>query len=139
MLHPHVVSQELAEELRKLGWPQNRSTFYWWKDDFGDWAILSSEDAPDDPDSAIEPDRFIASPLASELLERMPSHFLDSEGLRYDLNLWKDTVWNAAYWWDEDSRRLVPSMNLPAQMDANPCDALAKLAIYLMKEGIIKF
>lgn len=119
MLHPHVVSQELAEELRKEGWPQEDSEFYWvLSPKTGLWDLWHSASLY--AEGAIAGAwKKVSAPLASELMERIENNF----DLFYGGRLWyaKEPVGDEQF------------------TDKNVCNALAKLALYLKKEGIMKF
>lgn len=126
MLTTHVVSQGLAAELKSSGWPQEGSAFYWSRYDFenehgayvGDgkgieaWMLVHGEDVLEIDDT------FIACPLASELMERLPDF----------VNLSRSHRGCHASILDRD---LEPIEEIA---DTLP-DALAKLALHLMKEG----
>ena len=130
MLTTHVVSQGLAEELKKLGYPQDGSTFYWanfiqsfdgeycYKTEkhHGFYVCFRGLMSLDKLD-LIEGCEWIAAPLASELMDRMGANC----EVFFCGRLWyaKDPISGAQF------------------EDESICDALAKLLIHLIKQGII--
>ena len=123
MLTTHVVSQGLAEELKRSGWPQEGSTFVWIKTKhakgiyFVTEAIKSLLTMPDT--------EWCALPLASELMERMPP---EVEAHRYEDADTKN--WVAVLRVEDDWSKyhhLEVADTLP--------DALAKLALHLIQEN----
>lgn len=109
-----------------MGWPQE-SEFYWVSKPSIDkdfWVLIDSEMAKYYRD--VKGLKIISTPLASELMEPM-GRDTDTRQIFFDCFHGK---WLAGYGDEYDDDRPF--------MDSIP-DALAKLAIYLMKEGIIKF
>lgn len=124
----HVVSRELAEELRDAGWPQEGSTFYWSvpKPDAGNTenekrtlktinAIIVSSGISYGPCFTN-----VAAPLASELMERMPGGYFAYR---------RGSSWLTG----KDLHHIAVAV----ANDSMP-DALARLALHLIKEGILK-
>ena len=125
-LQPHVTSLELSIALKEAGWPQEGWCFAWFKwrksgntyiancDSYGQSSIAwgKTDDA----------DKVAAAPLASELMGRMDGTIT----LR----------------WEEYKKRWkahVLGTGPGPQLEEHLPDALAKLALRLMKEGIIRF
>lgn len=137
----HVVSQGLAEELKEAGWPQKDSEFYWEMCDlylengayvgegngFEDWDVVhSSGDGLTDGD-----EDHVAAPLASELMERMPG-LIGGRFLRITKTASEDYL---AFYEDNTLGAPVDDTTIEDQLDKTLPDALAKLALHLMKEG----
>jgi hypothetical protein len=129
-LSNHVVSQGLAEKLWKAGWPQEGSAFYWasFRNESSpreQWGIThTSLIAADEKEelgerSYLKGLKFFAAPLATELMERLKNSF--------------DVFFGRRLWYaKEPIGRLQFS-------DENICNALAKLALLLIKEGKMTF
>lgn len=132
MLTTHVASQGLAEELKRSGWPQEGSTFYWLRQGGSEWIIVQHmllETYLDDTGhlrfSTRGNTEVIAAPLASELMERMPP---EVEAHRYEDADTKN--WVAVLRVEDDWSKyhhLEVADTLP--------DALAKLALHLIQEN----
>lgn len=129
MLTTHVVSQGLAEEMKKAGWPQEGSTFYWLRQRKSEWILVQYwmlETYVDETGhthfSTRGDTEVIAVPLASELLERMP----------HGIAVFKKPLGDYAA---ECNDREEGYINESAETAS---DALAKLALHLIKEGILK-
>lgn len=118
MLTNHVVSQGLAEELKKAGWPQRESFFSWHEVNYrGEKEWMLGETNMQFAGMIFQS---ISAPFASELMESIPGSVL----------IWVASVGTTCetYWF--------------CQGQDQPCfhretlpDALAKLALHLMKEG----
>ena len=130
MPHPHVVSQELAEELRKLGWPQESLYRHVAFLDYGNgqrlwspkgWYLVSKDDQMFWRPRVEE--HWCAAPLASEMLDQMPEYIYVQK---------RRKTWYCCL---QDSELDT----IPTETASTLPDALAKLAINLIKEGIIKF
>lgn len=145
MLTTHVVSQGLAEELKRNGWPQEGSEFYWEMCDlylengayvgegkgFKDWNVVhSSIDGIENGDKD-----HIAAPLASELMER--SNLLTVRRNGSAVGGW--TACTPPYMSEAENVLVFDDpKGLSFQAETAP-DALAALALHLMKEGKMKF
>lgn len=136
MLTTHVVSQDLAEELREAGWPQEGSTFYRVKVHpyslvlpGPSWEIMYHGQLVDYKEGEY---LFAAAPLASELGEVLPDS-VHSGGVSACLTIQKTAgnFWTAEYV-EPDGSVLHESAGawLP--------DALAALWLHLNKEGLLK-
>lgn len=130
MLTTHVVSQSLAAELKEAGWPQEGSTFYWntWGNKFGNPFITASKGGLVEDMTPY----LAASPLASELLERMPvSVSIENDERTNKLMVMKlESTWLCQYEFldsDGDGWGVYADASLP--------DAIAKLALHLLKEN----
>lgn len=134
----HVVSQGLAEELKKAGWrkSEKNGSLYWTpsgdlvaKTTLG-WTTFGCEGPRGEPNWDEYPDgeEYVYAPLASELMERMP--YKDDywfQVTRRSSGLWKVDLYSKRGGWVWS----FLEMELP--------DALAKLALHLIKEGKITF
>lgn len=141
----HTVSRELAIALREAGWPQppkHKSIFYWNPKVDGSWAIeraqLSVRRLEDTSNSSVGMVLIesVAAPTASELMERMNA--VEVEGRLYWLAITKgtDVLYCASYeHYHHDSVDVLPG----EVWEENICEALAKLALFLVKEGKMKF
>lgn len=133
MLATHVVSQGLAEELKEAGWPQGNSLFIW-------VGISSPSPKANEPfitsretnlDEA--PVDWVAdAPIASELMERMPvSVSIENDERTNKLMVMKlESTWLCQYEFldsDGDGWGVYADASLP--------DAIAKLALHLLKEN----
>lgn len=135
----HVVSLGLAEELKANGWPQEGSTFYWAKmKDSVEYELVMR--AVDDSDTrytcpthylvernaivGMYPERIkAAATLASELMERMPEFI----SVRRNVSGWHCELHNAGL------------VHTPWSSGEKLPDALAKLALALIREGKMTF
>lgn len=72
-LSNHTTSLELAIALRDAGWPQEGSLFYWVKSKLNDspWELITNEGKEQIENNGWPSFDFVASPTASELMERM--------------------------------------------------------------------
>lgn len=124
MLTTHVVSQGLAEEMKKAGWPQEGSTFYWVNGELWDETMQSDYETPATPPRS----EWVARPLASELGEMLPDN-VHSGGVSACLTIQKTAgnFWTAEYV-EPDGSVLHESAGawLP--------DALAALWLHLKKK-----
>lgn len=132
----HVVSQGLADELRKAGWSQQATFFRWIRPEGPELTPVQKFGSQNgfvltDTNYSF-PDEWetYAAPLASELMERMPRKlengdfivvFRGAIGLSYAVI--KKDGWG-------DDRETFFADTLP--------DALAKLCVHLIKEGKMK-
>jgi len=128
-LSKQVVSLELAKKLKELGVKQE--SLFWWR-------MLTKEDGWeiwDSPSDAGGYECFSAFTVA-ELGEMLPEVLKDDEGIRFNLNIWKDSdVWYVSYWWEEDTRR-SSDMKIETFFEYTEADARAKMLIYLVENGL---
>lgn len=140
----HTTSLELAIALKEAGWPQGNSLFQ--------WIILSSPSA-----SANEPtlvyqdvvldelpvDQVYAAPIASELMERIGNAF-NEWSMGYD----DSGCYYRFFYGGRGAGGMVEGcggsfsvLDLGGENEPEntPTNALAKLALHLIQEGIIKF
>jgi hypothetical protein len=130
-LKKQVVSLEYAKRLKELGVYAD-TYFHWAFNPFAhgqEWFL-------DDENLAYDPDYSISAFTVAELGELLPIEIFGVEGMRYDLNIWKSKEgWNAAYWWDEDSRRRVKTMSITFN-EKNLVDAMARTLISLIEQDL---
>lgn len=148
MLTTHVVSRELAEELKAAGWPQGGSCFAWFR-----WRksgkVFLDEGSSTDHSLTVcgktdHAEKIAAAPLATELMGRMPTRVNPADRWhRFFIKYWKtvyidgETIYRAN---GEDDCCLYGEeylLDTPIEEPTFP-DALAKLALHLIKEGILK-
>lgn len=146
MLTNHFVSLELSLALRDAGYTQEGSTFY--------WVMLH-------PSSLVLPGPswqlmyhgqlvyytesdylFIAAPIASELMDKIGSCF-NEWSMGYDDSgcYWQFFLGGRGSGSMVDGRRRafnVLDLGGEDEPEDTPTNALAKLTLYLIKEGILK-
>jgi hypothetical protein len=130
-----VTSLELSKELKELGVKQD-GIFYW--DDRQKKVCLSNWGEPGDLGKYPLIQSFCFSAFTSgELGDILPSTIEADEGMKFDLNIWKDRVfWNVDYWWDEDTRK-KSDLHFERMYDKSLAGAMAKMLIYLLKNNLI--
>lgn len=143
----HTTSLELSIALKEAGWPQEESLFYWQvikiqKDKSSGGSLISRSDKPTLPkyvnfklptENILE---YIAAPLASELMEQIVSKssshtLLSLEEVGENLIARKNGKYLV--------KRNEYSETIKGHYANSMPDALAKLALHLIQEGIIKF
>lgn len=126
----HVVSQGLAAELKASGWPQRESFFSWHEVNYRgekEWTLGETN-----MQFAGMIFQSIVAPLASELMERMPvSVSIENDERTNKLMVMKlESTWLCQYEFldsDGDGWGVYADASLP--------DAIAKLALHLIKEN----
>jgi hypothetical protein len=123
-LQSHVTSRELSQALKEAGWPQEESLFYWYRQEsYYGAGIFQKEGEPfldtyiDEPGFPCK--RLCSAPTASELMERMKR---------------KTTFILTAHEDDEEFTLISQGKTFQGTVP----DALAKLALFLKQEEIIK-
>lgn len=130
-LETHTTSLELSLALKEAGSPQEGSLFYWFKwRKSGGYQLM--EDARDVSRTAYgendEADKVAASPLASELMARMP----------YKGDYWfKVTRRPSGLWLVELLSKRGGWVCSFLEMELS--NALTELVLYLVKDGKMKF
>ena len=120
MNEKHVVSLELSKKLKEVGYPQEGGYFVWKEQDTGNWDIVEifiemAKTSPGD---------FAVAPLASELMERLPSNVWTNGGN----NQLERFVVNYVSTDGRSENEIV---------DINLCNALAKMYIYLAENKLL--
>jgi len=137
----HTTSLELSIALKKAGWPQEESLFYWSSATSKDFRLIYLTDyrSVDNPyDDHLKDlledgsDEVVSSPTASELMERMP-YRCPMHGGGMNICTSFGGGWFVGYGNHQNSE------GCHVEEDADIPDALAKLALHLIQEGIIKF
>jgi len=120
------VNKEWAEKLKEVGYPQRDSVFYWaigGDKCENEWSLLYSDD------EGWSSTDIIAAPIASELLERLPSsidigHFLiRKHSWGYSINIIEHMSLESNH--EEQGKSLA--------------NALTKMLIWLVKNEYINF
>jgi hypothetical protein len=137
-IESQVCSLDLAKRLKELGVKQE-SLFSWFH--------VQSYNGPDDPPSDWEivllssekEEKLYSAFTVAELGEMLPKEIIGDEGMRFDMNSWrqKDGKWAIGYWWDEDSRR-QSGMVIENIFDNTEANARAKCLIYLLENNLIE-
>ena len=132
----HTTGLELAIALRDAGWPQEESLFYWVMAQDGSWHLQSDRTCGgfdcDVPQEWKDKGIAIASPTASELMERMPAKIDESYYLQVD----KMPSFYCAYYENYADER--QGHKIEKRSTLLP-DALAKLTLFLVEEGKMRF
>lgn len=123
-LENHVVSLELAKELKENGYPQDDSLFYWWfngKEWFvaiktDSWSQLHNMPSPLKLDRMLPKGTAFPAPSNTELLKKLPV-FTRGEKTGND--------------WYQCSHGQIHFSN------ENEANARAKMWLYLKKEGLL--
>ena len=124
-LESHVVSLEIARELKGAGW--EKETEFWWVITLtSNWHISMGK--PDEGWCILNKGNYFAAPLATEILEELPYRIKGQYGLR----IYKFTEYNCQVcYWDLDG-------NLKHdEFDKFLPNALAKMWLYLKKENLL--
>lgn len=122
MKEQHVVSLELAKELKEVGYPQEGE--FWWVE-FGKDLEFSEITAHKRAYNYEPPTRLTNAPLASEIMEKLPETIKDSQ--RYSVMIDK---YKKGYGVN------YSFMSFHHQGDTL-VDALAKMYIYLAKNNLL--
>ena len=109
---PHTISLPIAKRLRELGVPQ-KSLFSYWRDN----------QEPDFNPNRPEDELFSAAFLASELLELLPEFVAVMRRIEGYVCL--------------DYLNYRPDGNFPQQVEKTMADAMGKMLIHLLEQGII--
>lgn len=158
-LTQHVVSLELAKELKEAGYPQEKSTFFQWLDYRSDnkHSCVFWQDREKCLIGGVWHEDGIAAPLASEIGELLPDYTRELGNIEISycatdhitmepnskIGRYNGKWWNVSYWlWtnkltpkhkylflERESKHLQQSATLP--------NALAKMYLYLKREGLI--
>ena len=118
----YCVDLEIAKELKENGFPQK--TEYYWNLYQGKFQLLNPSYAEDE---WMFKEVDYSAPTTDEILKELPAKLNKKE-----LQLIKGS---------KDSFMVIyeyGTENLPGQLDKKPCNALAKMWLYLKKEGYIK-
>lgn len=114
----HVVSLEIAKQLKEAGW--KKETEFWWN-----WNCASAEWILMNENMSLREtypyEESIAAPLATEILEELPEL---SEGYRLGYN---KTWWIESHIPENDQQDIIFAANILP-------DALAKMWLWLKKE-----
>lgn len=133
-----TVSLELSKQLKDAGYPQSVSEFNWIRVD--ERVELSHKDHEyllADYKSSIEKE--CVSPTADEILDQLPNEIVGDEGMKFDLDIWKDNdhnSWVISYWWDEDTRHKSDT-KIQSFEHSTLAEAVAKMWLYLKKGELI--
>ena len=126
MLTSHCTSLELSLVLREAGYPQENALFYYVRAKLHTpkyWGLQYVDDVKRDYDDKNKYE-IIASPLASELMEKMPEQV--AELLDYGDYHWKPKMW---CFWKKSGDAYEAEETLP--------DTLARLFLHLRQEQLI--
>lgn len=113
-MNKYVVDLEIAKELKNNGFLQD-SKFSWEYDD------VNSCDCIQSIDKEFSHFNTVNAPMSDEILKELPK-YIDSRPL---------TIIIA-------NTNIVEYLNIPSQIDEKLSNALAKMWLYLKKEGYIK-
>lgn len=141
-IEDQVCTLEQAKRLISLGWHRPSVFVYFnaanihsgivWSDNYIKQIWRVTGQAYEDQYVNITPAYTVA-----ELGEMLPASFTMDEGVKFDLNSWKDgSGWNITYWWDEDTRRLT-DMRIKEKTSHNEAEARAALLIHLIETNQI--
>lgn len=134
-LKEQVASLELSKELKAVGVPQE-SYFWWVKDMFGNGYKLENWKGQY-AEGLVEVDTYFAAFSVAELGEMLPMSIIKNEKA-YDfetirLRAGKGQLWLINY-------RVSGQRHPVAIADGNTeANARAKMVLYLVKEGLLKF
>lgn len=116
MIEKHVVSLEIAKQLKEAGW--TKETEFWWVIYDKDWFLAHIDEGLTDTNNQIP------APLATEILEELP------KGKIRILNRYKHYE---VYFEHDDKlpidQQYITNMSLP--------EALANMWLYLKKEKLL--
>ena len=143
----HTTSLELSIALKKAGWPQEESLFYWVNPPDGSWHLQSDGICGgfdcDVPRAWRDGGEAIASPTASELMQKIGSAF-NEWSMGYD----DSGCYYRFFYGGRGAGGMVEGcggsfsvldLGGEDEPENTPTNALAKLALHLIQEGIIKF
>ena len=135
-LKRHVCSLELAEKLNKLDVKVKPYPLWWWEKKLGKWRVAALGDTT--PRNEIVP-----ALIAAELGEKLPK-IIRYHKIMYWLTIAREDDGDCEYW-AVYYYNMKPLMNgkkfhpdIPIQIDVKMADVLAKMLIYLIKNGFIK-
>jgi hypothetical protein len=133
------VNLELAKQLKEAGYPQE-SLFYWvvYNDDDLDSFMNIVVSKNEIQEIVVPPRYFLAASTSSEIGEKLPIDLILDEGMRFDLNIYRDGGgdWVICYWWDEDSRRLT-DLHIENIVDKSLMNGLARMWLYLKQNNLL--
>ncbi|MFA5388885.1 MAG: hypothetical protein WC312_03925 [Candidatus Omnitrophota bacterium] len=138
-MEKHCTSLEISKQLKETGW-KKETEFWWIEDKSGNNKILLYSykqyinlDAYGCRDAQ---NNCYPAPLATEILEELPSFI--QQAYKYNLTIEKlgDEYSGFYQYSDRDCDYLLAGMD-GAKFDKSLPNALAKMWLYLKKEGII--
>lgn len=129
-INDHVVSLELAKQLKEAGYPQERGAFVWgvWGGGYEIYYVKNEGKSEWEGE-------FCAAPLASELGEQLPLHFSVSKSKSV-----KDPRWMSRCWWGDAPDPLRPvnkKTEWYQESDKGMADSMAKCWLYLKKNNLL--
>lgn len=129
-LEQHVVSLELAKQLKESGYPQ-KSLFYWREWVADGVSEIKTTDGDEDLNDGLGVVKLYSAPLASELGEQLPDNI---DGMDLCSLKESDGRWTIYYQDNESFEQKKFSEFRPRDTEA---DARAKMWLYLKKENLL--
>lgn len=129
-LKDHVVSLELAKELKAAGYPQDNCLFMWTYDPIKKLAYVHDSDTIFNFEK--EEDLLTAAPLASEIGEMLP---VGMSTFRVNTK-WEEWIKEKSFCvtnFDEED----PLADFVHEYGSSEADARAKMWLYLKKNGLL--
>ena len=128
-IESHVVSLDLARELKEKGFPQEKMTFYRSNEDGN--IYLHSEFHPSCVDEGI----VVAAPLFTEIWERLPRLIDDGPKVKF-LHLNTDRNGQHTIYYERHRFYSTPHI-IEISEENTPQDAAAKAWLWLRERGLV--
>lgn len=129
----YCVNLKLAKELKENGFPQ-KSHFLWNMSNYG-YYFCNKQGYID-----YSPQEDLYAPTSDELLKELPNTISnkDNPSCKYYLRIIKNEIFEVSYGYEDYDGWIIPyDYNIENREDKKLSNALAKLWIYLKKEGYL--